>query len=349
MATDAAADAAEQRTDVRVDEIDARDVPLTDAEALVRLDDSVNAVDAPHWPSQTPRGMALRLRHGWDGRPAHAVLTVRGPGGDLRGMVEVHLPHWDNRHLAGIDLQVAPEARADDAVADALLDAALESVREAERTSVVSDGWLGSWAADYWTRHGWPAVSQAAQRRIVLADLDRSRIAMLLAEAESRSGGYELEVLPMPTPEDLIGPMIAVHLAMNDAPLDDLELDDEEWSPERTRASDAALLARGCRVHRLIARRRSDGDIAGYTAVVVDDDRPLWGFQEDTSVVGAHRGHRLGLRLKAAMLQRLGEIEPQIEAIDTWNAESNAHMIAVNEQLGCVVVGRGVEFQTTLG
>ena len=40
------------------------------------------------------------------------------------------------------------------------------------------------------------------------------------------------------------------------------------------------------------------------------------------------------------MMRWLAEQEPQIEAIDTWNAESNDHMIAVNERLGYRVVGR---------
>ena len=33
------------------------------------------------------------------------------------------------------------------------------------------------------------------------------------------------------------------------------------------------------------------------------------------------------------MMRWLAEAEPQVESIDTWNAESNDHMIAVNERL----------------
>lgn len=88
--------------------------------------------------------------------------------------------------------------------------------------------------------------------------------------------------------------------------------------------------------------------MAGHTVVAVEDERPHLGFQNDTEVAPAHRGHRLGLRLKIEMLQRLREIEPQVVRIDTWNAESNGHMVAVNEQLGCFVVGRSVEMQKPL-
>ena len=44
----------------------------------------------------------------------------------------------------------------------------------------------------------------------------------------------------------------------------------------------------------------------------------------------------------------LRDVEPQLVSIDTWNAESNAHMIGVNEVLGYRVMGREVEYQKTV-
>jgi len=34
--------------------------------------------------------------------------------------------------------------------------------------------------------------------------------------------------------------------------------------------------------------------------------------------------------------------------MDTWNAESNDHMIGINEALGYRVMGRAIEFQRDL-
>jgi RimJ/RimL family protein N-acetyltransferase len=82
--------------------------------------------------------------------------------------------------------------------------------------------------------------------------------------------------------------------------------------------------------------------------VAVESDRPWIGEQHDTSVVAAHRGHRLGLLLKTDMLRWLAEAEPGLATLDTWNMESNAHMIGVNERLGYEVLGREVEFQRDL-
>ena len=90
------------------------------------------------------------------------------------------------------------------------------------------------------------------------------------------------------------------------------------------------------------------GELAGHTVVAVDSERPFIGDQHDTSVVGAHRGHRLGQLLKSGMLLRLRDLEPQLETIDTWNAESNDHMIGVNELLGYRIMGREVQYQKRL-
>ena len=40
------------------------------------------------------------------------------------------------------------------------------------------------------------------------------------------------------------------------------------------------------------------------------------------------------------MMRWLAEVEPQLETVDTFNAESNDHMVAVNERLGYRVMGR---------
>ena len=62
-----------------------------------------------------------------------------------------------------------------------------------------------------------------------------------------------------------------------------------------------------------------------------------------------HRGHRLGLLLKTDMtaLAR-ARCSRRSPTIDTWNAESNDHMIGVNEALGYRIMGRELEFQKSL-
>ena len=51
-----------------------------------------------------------------------------------------------------------------------------------------------------------------------------------------------------------------------------------------------------------------------------------------------HRGHRLGLLVKVAMLELLAEREPQLTRILTGNTDANEHMIAINAELGFSVL-----------
>jgi hypothetical protein len=77
-----------------------------------------------------------------------------------------------------------------------------------------------------------------------------------------------------------------------------------------------------------------------FTELYVFPLDPGWGFQGLTVVAGPHRGHRLGLLVKVAMLELLAEREPQLAQVVTGNADSNKHMIAINAELGYEVLDR---------
>ena len=93
------------------------------------------------------------------------------------------------------------------------------------------------------------------------------------------------------------------------------------------------------RHYSLAARHDASGDLAALTQMAVDPADPGWGHQLITAVISKHRGHRLGLLVKTAMLELLASTEPQLERISTWNAETNRHMIAVNQVIGYTVLG----------
>ena len=59
-------------------------------------------------------------------------------------------------------------------------------------------------------------------------------------------------------------------------------------------------------------------------------------YQQDTLVMREHRGHGLGLRMKAAGTLALMEGSPATTSVRTWNADDNAPMLAVNHALGFV-------------
>jgi RimJ/RimL family protein N-acetyltransferase len=165
------------------------------------------------------------------------------------------------------------------------------------------------------------------------------------AEAAPYAADYELVRIEGHAPDELMPMLTELTAAINDAPIDDLDIEDEVFTVERVRDYENATLSSGYRLLRLVARHRRTGEAAGHTVVVVDTERPDLAYQHDTSVARGHRGHRLGLLLKAEMLRWLAEAEPQVTSISTWNAESNGHMIAVNERLGYRALGRELAFQ----
>ncbi len=114
--------------------------------------------------------------------------------------------------------------------------------------------------------------------------------------------------------------MAALHDALNDSPRD-AAVEPTAWTPERVRDRMNARIARSLmRRYSLAALHDDTGEMAALTVVTVDPDVPGWGHQQITAVTRPHRGHRLGLLVKTAMLDWLAETEPRLEHIETWNA-----------------------------
>jgi hypothetical protein len=229
-----------------------------------------------------------------------------------------------------------------------MLDAVVEEARSRGRTSVGIDGWESPATRGFGTRHGLEVRASSIQRRQTIAGLDWPEIERLHAHALAAATAYELVHREGRTPDDELEALAEMAGAINDAPTDDLDIEDEVFTGDRMRAYEDAQLARGERLFRVLARHRGTGELAGHTVVAVDGERPERGDQHDTSVVAGHRGHRLGLLLKTDMNLWLRRVQPQLAEISTWNAESNDHMIGVNEAIGYRVTGRQLELQKSL-
>lgn len=310
--------------------------------AYVAVRNAVSAADAPWLHPMTSHSATADLVHGWDGEPDTAYLVV--VEGTPVAVGTLSTTEWDNLHLAWLGVKVHPGHRRR-GIGTELLGHLVEDGRGRGRTSFGVDAWDDEGFARFAARHGFEAKSRAINRRQVVADLDHGEISRRYDEALPAAADYELVRRHGPTPDEELEAVAEMSRAINDAPTDDLDIEDEVFVAERVRNYERAQEGRGDRLYRVFARHRATGELAGHTVVVVDGERPAIGHQHDTSVVGRHRGHRLGLLLKADMNLWLREAEPQLETIDTWNAESNDHMIGVNELLGYRVMGREIEYQ----
>jgi GNAT superfamily N-acetyltransferase len=311
----------------------------------VAVQNAAEQVDSPWVHPTTVSGYTGILRYGWDGE-APRCFVIRD-GGRTVGHASYWTSEWDNTDLAWCDVTVAPASRRAGA-GSALLVHLVELARSEGRTKVGTDGWEAPSTRSFAEAHGFEKKSQGINRRQYLADVEPGIVEKLHDEAVGLATGYDLVRIETPTPDAMMDEVAVMTAAINDAPLDDLDIEDEVFPPERIRAFERVCLARGHRLYRLAARHRATGELVGQTVVTVEGERPSIGHQNDTSVVRGHRGHRLGLLLKTGMLQWLAEAEPQLETLDTWNAESNEHMIGVNELLGYRALGRGLQFQRRL-
>ena len=305
--------------------------------------ESARKADCPDAIDHTLVSYTGLLRYGWDGVPPRNILA-RDDAGRPVAVLAVDLPTYDNTHLAWIDVTVAPEFRRR-GIGSELLGRGLEMGREAGRRSAGSDGWDLPAGLAFAAKHGFEQKSAEVQRRQVLADLDWPKLDLLYDDARAAAEGYELLRLRDAVPDDLVDGVATMASAINDAPTDDLDIEDEVFSADRVRAFEAAMVAWDRSLCRVIARHTASGELGGHSLVGVEHERPHVGWQLETAVVRAHRGHRLGVLVKIELLRWLREAEPQLATLDTWNAESNKHMIAVNDSMGYRIVARGIQYQ----
>ncbi|HET9946282.1 MAG TPA: GNAT family N-acetyltransferase [Actinomycetes bacterium] len=324
--------------------LDPLDLDPADLAGGLAVLEAARRVDAPHTLPLTARVWTVDLTDGWDGEPS-TVYLHRDNRGRAVAVLEVYLPHRDNRHVAEVYVSVDPAVRRQ-GLGRALFQVGLDQARAAGRTAVWAEGFDTDASRGFAAHLGLQKAITSVNRRQVMHDVDLDDVAGVVTDATAHARDYELLRLTGPVPDDLMDQMVVLVASINDAPMDDLEFEDEVFSPERLRSFDSALVAKGGRLYRLVARHRATGVLAGHTIVAVDEDRPWHGGQLDTSVLAEHRGHRLGLLLKGTMVQWLAEAEPQLLEVDTWNAASNAHMIAVNDRLGYQVVATATCYQT---
>lgn len=188
-------------------------------------------------------------------------------------------------------------------------------------------------------------LEQAERQSVLRIPADREAFARRLTamrdEAEAFAGeGYEVIRWVGPTPEDLLDDMAVLRSRMStDAPVAGLAFEEADWDAERVRVGDRRSAARQQDWVTTVVRHTPSGLLAGYTDLYWHRDRPEGVFQEDTLVRSDHRGHRLGMLIKAANLLALLDENPHGDRVHTWNAAENEYMLSINEALGFEING----------
>lgn len=282
------------------------------------------------------------------------LLLARDDDGTPVGALRVEVPLADNRHLLYAEAHVDPAARRR-GVGSALLGEALRQVGAAARTLLTVDLDEAPAQLDrspgraFLTAHGFREALREPRRDLALP-VPPARLAALEAAALPHAHGYEVLVWRDRCPDDLVDARAELGRVMSvDAPVGEMDLQEERWDAARVREREHLAAEQGRSLLVGAARHAASGSLVGFTEVVVRPAQPEQVEQWETLVLGGHRGHRLGLLLKLAVLRALAADHPSAREVVTVNAETNAPMIAVNEALGYVPNGLSSSWQREVG
>ncbi|SFS15893.1 Acetyltransferase (GNAT) family protein [Agrococcus baldri] len=275
-----------------------------------------------------------------DGEPA-------GRGFAERGLREAQT-------IAGIDAMVLPEHRRM-GVARALVDDLLARMRA--RGATTFQAWV-----DHHPAPG-PQLSpptgfgeipaESPQVRLlqaygfVLEQIERmsvlhvgtthAALAEHIADAQRHAAGYRLETWAGASPSNRLDALARLQARMStDAPAAGLDHEEETWDAARLQRYEQGQLEGGRTMLRAIAIDEATDAAVAFTTLVSAGTPHIW-YQHDTLVHADHRGHRLGMLVKAANLLALHEQDREA-LVRTWNAEENRPMLRVNEALGFTAV-----------
>ena len=304
------------------------------------------------------KGMLLAL----PGRPPADAVTGRfglpeapEEPAEVLGVVEFRLPTRDNLHLMDdVYVQVRPQERRA-GIGTALWREARRIATDAGRGAVIAwshhlagatslpdraepstgVGHLPLDRGSLFARSLGLQLAQVERESRLMVPVAPQLLATLRAEAEARAlPAYDVVSWTGPTPEEHLSRVAEMNRTLStDAPTGDLEWQEEDWDGERVRAMDELDHRTGYSVHTL-AIHAASGEAAGYTLIHVHNAYPHRPEQWNTAVAAAHRGHRLGLLIKAVNLAQLAAANPEARYEVTWNAGENNHMLGINTRLG---------------
>jgi GNAT superfamily N-acetyltransferase len=304
---------------------------------------AVASTDDPAEPPMSPPVFRVWLKRGWEGNPGEIWYVPGEEAGEAFAWYRLDLPDLENRDRSFVMPFVRPASRRNGIGRELLRHAAGRAAAN-ERTVLASVHHQDSAGEAFARSVGAKPGMIEARRMLDLRKVPTGRFAQLRETAAAAAAGYTIVSWTGPTPEKYLGLVAEAFNAMNDAPRDE-GWQDDFWDADRVRErSGWVLRLTDVRGYSIAALHEETGQMAGFTQVEVDPELPGWGYQGLTAVTRPHRGHRLGLLTKASMLEWLATAEPQLERIVTGNAETNEHMISVNETLGFELHKPGWQF-----
>ncbi|MGH3509638.1 MAG: GNAT family N-acetyltransferase [Nocardioidaceae bacterium] len=276
-------------------------------------------------------------------------------GDEIVGTGVLFFPLLANTHMAFTELDTVPERRRE-GVGSALVDHVLTRVAAAGRTLVMVQAILPIGAGD-----GHPVKRFAAKHRFSLGNEELRRLLQLPIDEDVIQGwidecaphhvDYRIEqYVDDGVPEHLLPSYVhTLNQLAADAPTGEIEFEAEATTVEIYQHNVAQGMGAGRQVFRTLAVTTGpDGldEVVAHTQLACPPEGadPPYGYQWGTLVLQGHRGHRLGLAMKAVNLRAFQVAHPERTMITTQNSPVNGPMVSINERIGFRPVEVGAEY-----
>jgi len=279
------------------------------------------------------------------------ILLARDDDGTPVAVAETWMPQRDNTTMVWTEVSILPGRECAPVVAglfDALADLVRSHGRSVIHTTATADiGGRTSPKQEALEAAGCTFVMAEAHRVLDLP-FDGTLMQSLADEAAAHHRAYRLMSWRGPCPEAWIDGYADLRSRiLVEAPDGGVGFEAEDYDAERIRHEEAELEAQQ-RIMQTTIAVHDDGALAGHSQLVVPETDPTNAFQWDTLVLADHRGHRLGLALKARNLLEAADAFDGRTLLHTWNAEGNTPMINVNERIGYRLVDCSNQLRWTL-
>lgn len=313
----------------------------TGFDAALALERAANEVDSPWVPQR-------------DVDEARALFTHDDPGlrflrfaawaeGRVVGSAFLSLPRLENVDKAMGVVVVHPEARRR-GVGTALFARLVQVAKADGREVLLGDISLAAGADDthparaFAKAMGCERVGSETEQSLAVP-MPEARLAQLESEVMPRlAGAYRLKAFHDGVDDALLPGLCEAMNRLNaDTPSGEVDFDEETLTPERYRAALAAELEAGAHELMTLALTPSR-EVVAYAVVTVPGSSPEVAHEGGTFVNPAHRGHRLGLALRVAMVRALAKHAPRVTRVHSEISTLNTHRLAINQTLGAQVV-----------
>jgi GNAT superfamily N-acetyltransferase len=328
-----------------------RTIPLDDEAGVRSWHRAARAVhdhdrpDAPFWHEDE----AVALLRDDDPEERCYLFVTELDDGTVTGTGIVFVPLLDNLEKLYFGIAVVPGHRGR-GFGDALVEQVVAIAAAEGRTVLVGEGHLPvEHDADepvrrFAERHGF-ALANTEVRRTLQLPVPDATIQGWVDEAAAHHVGYEIVTYENDVPGPLRPSFVELRnqLAV-DAPTGDIDFEAGGLTVELYEEQTRRLVETGRRLLITVAVR--DGAAVAHSTLSVppgDTELPhlnQWG----TYVHREHRGHRLGLAVKAANLRAVQAAFPERTLVSTTNSPVNGPMVAINELMGFRPVDVFAEF-----